>query len=90
MNSVDHITVPILPMLPNAREGQWPSLAIYVVGQYKQHCLYFSPQPKGHGSLRPILMGTTTGVRYVVPESGHEGYEQQIGPWWLALAGVHC
>ncbi|GJA21462.1 hypothetical protein KAM336_44830 [Aeromonas caviae] len=41
MNSVDHITVPILPMLPNAREGQWPSLAIYVVGQCKQHCLYF-------------------------------------------------
>lgn len=58
--------------------------------QCKQHCLYFLPLPQGHGSLRPILMGTTTGVRYVVPESGHEGYEQQIGPWWLALAGVHC
>ena len=41
------------------------SLAIYV-SRYKRILLVLLAAIKGHGSLHPILIGTTTGVRYVV------------------------
>ncbi len=46
MNSVDHITVPILPMLPNARESQLALSCYLFFGQRKQHSLYVVPLQK--------------------------------------------